>query len=212
MIYNLNPPGLETQFEFNIPWQDNIQRVALYFSGGLDSLALLALLAHEIAQSQRPNTPIMALTVTKHDGATDHAERLITAITQSRGLNLLHYNDIVNTPWGLESGRIGIRVFKQVKESLGPDTLIYAGINRMAPDHLRPFSQRLNIEYPDSSPNFLAPFLQLHKPQMVNLLYQLNYSEFIPLTHSCTVQAQGECGQCYSCQERRWGLGLGQIH
>ena len=91
---------------------------------------------------------------------------------------------------------------------------IYMGINRMAPDDIRPFEQRLKINYGNVTHGYMyiAPFLFLHKPQILDIYYKLECEDLIPYTHSCTTLKIGACGECYSCAERKWGFdALGKI-
>jgi 7-cyano-7-deazaguanine synthase in queuosine biosynthesis len=84
----------------------------------------------------------------------------------------------------------------------------YMGINRMAPDEIRPFPQKLIIDYgwTPIGKVFSAPFLFLHKPQILDIIYQLGCEDLIPYTRSCNVQSDDPCGECYSCAERKWGF------
>ena len=76
----------------------------------------------------------------------------------------------------------------------------------MAPDDIRPFSQKLNVVYRDEPYIYRSPFLSLHKPQILDIYYKLGCENIIQYTHSCTVQAVGSCNNCYSCKEREWGF------
>jgi 7-cyano-7-deazaguanine synthase in queuosine biosynthesis len=82
------------------------------------------------------------------------------------------------------------------------------GINKMAPDDIRPFKQTLKIEYGNSKYNsyYSSPFLFLHKPQIIDILYKLNCEDLIPYTQSCNTLQVGKCGECYACAERKWGF------
>ena len=84
----------------------------------------------------------------------------------------------------------------------------------MAPDDIRPFSQRLTVDYVNTKTfnKVTSPFLFLHKPHIVDLIYQLGCEDVISLTQSCSAQPIGNCGTCYACAERKWGFdALGKI-
>ena len=52
----------------------------------------------------------------------------------------------------------------------------------------------------------VSPFANLHKPQILDLLYKLDCDDLIPYTHSCVMTPVGTCNNCFSCDERAWGF------
>lgn len=193
-------------FRFEIPASAEIQRVALYFSGGLNSLALLGLIIEELKSTGRGSMPLMAFTVAKKVSTANHAAELIKTVSERSGLEIQHLNDIENNEPAYSFGRIGRVPLIKIWEKYHRDTLIYAGMSVMAPDDIRPFKQKLRVEYPTESRYFLMPFRDLIKPEVVEILHCLGYQDLIGLTHSCTAQSPGACGKCYSCMDRQWGL------
>lgn len=206
MKFTLGSGDLHRDFEFTINWRPHHRRVAVYFSGGLDSAALLMLVLAELERTGRHDVPVLALTVEKKDGAQDWAAGLFQRIRTKTTQPLQHINGIANDEPAISQGRVGLASLQAVWRDYAADTIIYAGINQQAPDDVRPFEQSLQIQYPRHHAYFQSPFYDLHKPQIVDLLIQLGHEDLIEHTHSCTVQAQGECGSCYSCMERAWGL------
>lgn len=188
---------------FEIP---ETQRVAVYFSGGLNSLALLGLIINELKNTGRNNMPVMAFTVAKKVSTAGPAADLTKIISERSGLEIQHLNDIENNEPAYSFGRIGRVPLIKLWDQYHSDTLIYAGMSTMAPDDIRPFKQKLKVQYPTESRYFLMPFLDLIKPEIVEILHHLGYQDLISRAHSCTVQSKGACGECYSCQDRHWGL------
>ena len=220
----LGPDNLQTELEFEIFKKIGkftttagrigvINKVGVYASGGLDSTALLCLILSELQNINRHDIPVICFTIKKSDGPTYYATRLIKKVEEQFGVSLQHVNNITNDYLPDQKGNIGSGPIKFIKQYV-PNMVVYMGINRTAPDDVRPFSERLEINYGLSihTPSYSAPFLFMHKPQILDILYQLGCDDLIPYTHSCTVQEIGACGKCYSCLERQWGFdALGKI-
>ena len=216
----LGPPSMSIDFEFTLfkthgkftivdgKLSCPIRNFGLYFSGGLDSAALLCLMIEE-RKSLKLDTPLTAFTVYKNEFSTLHARKALDAIEKHYDIHVDHVTDIPNDPDANIKGNLGSNAMKFVSE-YKPHMLLYMGINRMAPDDVRPFKEKLNIDYGFStvSKHYRAPFLFLHKPHIVDIFYKLNCEDIIPYTQSCSVLKQGKCGQCYACKEREWGFTL----
>jgi hypothetical protein len=204
MKLKLGPAQLETDFEFMIP--SSISEVAVYLSGGLDSAALLCLILTELKNTQRLElTSIKCFTVIKNDGSMDYADTVVKAISKLFEKEIHHLNYIDNDEDSILKGRVGISTSQTLWKSKGPNTKIFMAINKMAPDDIRPFKQTLKVAYIEN-PFYDAPFINLHKPQILDIFYKLGCEEIIPITHSCTSIVVGSCKTCYSCQERIWGF------
>ena len=65
---------------------------------------------------------------------------------------------------------------------------------------------KIDYGFNENSYVFNSPFLFMHKPQILDILYKLGCESVIPYTHSCTQLEVGQCGLCYSCEERAWGF------
>lgn len=188
------------------------ENFGVYLSGGIDSVALLCLILAE-RKSLNLDTPVTAFTIDKSDGPTYHAVNVLNKIREHFNVEIEHINDIPNDLDADKKGNIGVECMKYI-HGLKPDMLLYMGINRMAPDDIRPFKERLIVDYGYEQVTrfYRAPFLFLHKPQILDILYKLNCEDIIPYTHSCTVLKDGMCGECYSCKEREWGFSaLGKV-
>ncbi len=204
MKLTLGPPSISAEFDFSI--SEAVNEVAVYLSGGLDSAALLCLILTELRDTQRLTTvSVKCLTVTKDDGSMDYAAGVVKAISKLFEKDIEHINNIPNDADSILKGRVGLATVQELWKTKSANTVLYMAVNRMAPDDIRPFKQTLKIVYIDS-PYYQAPFIDLHKPQILDLFYKLNCEEIIPITHTCTVIPTGVCEQCYSCQERKWGF------
>lgn len=204
MKLTLGPAQLSVNFEFEIP--DNINKVSVYLSGGLDSAVLLCLILTELKNTERlSKVSVECLTVVKNDGSMNRASNVVKAISALFQKEILHVNNISNDLDSVLKGRVGSAAIQSVWKNRELNTIYYMAVNRMAPDNIRPFKQTLKIFYKDS-PYYESPFLNLHKPQILDLFFKLNCEEIIPITHTCTVNAITPCKECYSCQERKWGF------
>jgi hypothetical protein len=211
MKLTLGPSTLSTELDFTIPTLTQtgkeVTRVGIFSSGGHDSGALLCLIMAELKATGKLDTiPVTAFTIVKDEGSTYYSQRVVSKISEHFGVPISHVNNIPNSEPAYSKGRIGnlpiIKTWGQNQHNM----ILFMSINRMAPDDIRPFKQKLEIYYPDEKNFYKAPFLLLHKPQILDIYYKLGCEDIIQYTHSCTVQAVGTCNNCYSCKEREWGF------
>ena len=206
----LGPNDLATELDFTIPtniWNNKVNRVGVYVSGGHDSSALLCLILSELKATGRlETTPVTAFTIVKDEGSTYYSQRIVKKVSELFGVPITHTNNVPNSKSAYTAGRIGGEPIQKIWLENFRDMIIYMAVNRMAPDNIRPFTQKLNIFYKDKTNIYRSPFLLLHKPQILDIYYKLGCESIIQYTHSCTVQAIGSCNNCYSCKEREWGF------
>jgi 7-cyano-7-deazaguanine synthase in queuosine biosynthesis len=200
----IGPDHLSTTLDFTIP-ETNI--VGIFMSAGLDSTSLLCLILEELKNTNRLNTvPVIAFTVYKHTFETVYATRMIKLISTHYGIDIIHENNLTNTEpflsWGLINSHDHI---KRINEKYGKDITLYMSVNNMPPENIKKFKGRLGFVYQNTVNNY-RPFLNLYKPQMINIMYKLKVEFLIPYTHSCSRQPIGKCNACYSCEERAWGF------
>lgn len=194
------------EFDFSVP---DVQRIGVIFSGGLDSLTLMCLILHDLKNQGRLNsTDVKAYTFKKFDDAPRYASRLIQLISERFSVQIEHENFMEND--GYDQGRVGSQSYTALYNRREVD-VIYWGINNSAPDVVRPFPQKLKINYGtekqwEKNPYVKAPFVSLYKPQIFDILLQLGYQDLVPYTHSCCVLASENCNECYSCLERKWAI------
>jgi len=207
----LGPDELSVPFNFTIPTHlkngNEVKRVGLYSSGGMDSSALMCLIMSELKATGRLETvPVTAFTIVKNEGSTYYSHRIVDKVSEHFGVRITHVNNLENDEEANAQGRIGRTPLVNTYLQNRQDMMFYIGINRMAPDDIRPFEHTLKLFYKDEQVLYKAPFLLLHKPQITDIYYKLGCEDIIQYTHSCTTQAIGPCNNCYSCSERKWGL------
>lgn len=192
------------EFLFSVP---DVPRIGVIFSGGLDSLTLMSLILQELKNQSRLNsTTVKAYTFKKFDDAPRYAARLIDLISSRFSVQIEHENFMDND--GYHQGRVGSQSYNALYSRREVD-VIYWGFNNTAPDNVRPFPQKLKINYGtekqwENNSYVKAPFLTLYKPQIFDILLQLGFQDIVPYTHSCCVLASENCNECYSCVERKW--------
>jgi hypothetical protein len=88
---------------------------------------------------------------------------------------------------------------------------VFSACNKV-PTHLNPKNYIHNDTPPIRGPslNFqhLRPFINLYKPEIVEIYRQEGIMDLIDMTYSCGYSINLECGNCFFCLEKKWGLGL----
>jgi hypothetical protein len=217
MILTLGPDNLSTTLDFTI-WKkaglftlvnDTIHspniKIGVYLSGGLDSAALLCLILAELKTLGKLNDiPVTCFTVDKNDSSTVSSVQVLDQIKKHFNCDIVHVNNLKNDPIPNLEGNIGPNVISQIR-NYDPIMILYMGINRMAPPELKTYKHPLKIDYGYNKTSNI-PFLFLHKPHIIDILYKLGCEDIIPYTRSCTQVDVGTCGECYACEERAWGF------
>jgi 7-cyano-7-deazaguanine synthase in queuosine biosynthesis len=57
-----------------------------------------------------------------------------------------------------------------------------------------------------SSSKIIFPFVDFLKTDILKIMFDEKQDDLIPITHSCTEQAVGDCNQCWQCTERAWAF------
>lgn len=99
-----------------------------------------------------------------------------------------------------------------VKDILAIDPgYVYTGCNNILTGIL-PTNDVNGVYFPIRGKPFnefhLRPFMSMHKGEILSLFREHDVLDMLPLTHSCGVTPYGtpECGACYFCLEKAWGL------
>ena len=178
-----------TNFTFDI--RQYPKKIALLFSGGVESTLLLYLLNQEIQNTDhelsvfvldRPNKPLIK-------------SREMFAKIGKGSLNVLHIPEVKywqQIPFATE-------ILKQQYD------VVLRGMNKYPSDQsIRP-DRLFNFQESDK---LKLPFKDLEKHQTIRAFYKLGIEELLPFTHSCGLHLDVPCGQCFNCRERRWGYNL----
>ena len=166
-------------------------RVALSFSGGMDSTLILYMLLKD-KEEKAQNTDIHCFTATQV-GTKKHAMNIL-ALPEFAG-RVIHHTDVPNP--------ISESVKPMNQKLIADGWHVYVGSNQT------PLEQ-IGGRYPprpqqnSSNPNVHLPLLFLFKYHILDAYYQLGIEHILPITHSCTEIVDGECGKCFACLERKW--------
>jgi len=209
----LGPDNLSTEFDFNFEeankkLQKKYNKIGLYFSGGIDSTALLLVIINELIKTEKINQiPIHCFTIIKKDFATDNSVKVIEKVKAKFNIEIQHTNYIPNYK-NLEHV-LGVPLLRQLYLD-NIDTLFFTGINKTPSEELVKFKNKLAIHYGYFKDRTLyySPFLYMNKTQILDIFYKLNCEDILEHTYSCNVHPTMPCGDCYSCEERAWGFQL----
>ena len=186
----------------------HFDKIGVCLSGGLDSAALLCLILTELKNTNMLELiPVTCFTVIKNDGATFYADRLVRKVREKFGCQIEHVTNIGNPHVNKFPSLVDAGVMRHLTH-LKKNMIYYVGMN-LPPLGLTEFnnsSLALHSQIFAMNNHLVAPFLNMHKPQLIDILYKLNCDDLIQYTHSCVMQPVGHCDNCFSCEERAWGF------
>lgn len=194
----------QTQVEISLP--EKPSKIGVMVSGGADSALLLYLLCKENHEVHNNKHQIIPFTVPKSDGAVQYGPRVIKYINDSYGYNLPHTIFVGDGELSHKnqvfSGIIGaVNNPKQID-------LLYLGENQNPPPQFKikgMYPNRIQqIEF-----DFVKhPFIKLYKNHIMSMYFSLGLQDLLKITHTCTANPRGVCGECFACDERAWGLSM----
>jgi len=191
----------------NIKLPEGKQRIGVMLSGGADSAVLLYLICLE-RKMDRGTQDIIPFTVARPDGAWDYVLPIVQWVRTKLELTEEHLPDPIKvgdpTVHHSKQGHTGEH---DARTKHGIEHIFYG--SQAHPD------QSLIVlpgEYPNRPagvdlPGTTCPFALVDKRHTISLYDIFDVWPLIELTHSCTAQTEGRCGECYNCKEREWALG-----
>lgn len=182
-------------------------RYGIMFSGGLDSAVLLYLIL-DTAQKNKITIPIQIFTIPKNDGSHLYVNNILKYFKNYFGLELpdITYVGDPNQHHTIQSREAVKEIFLKYPEV----DFIYFATNQN-PTHDFDYSKYSITEYPNrvkssSHPKVLMPFINMYKDEILKFVFEYEQQELLMLTHTCTEQKTGRCGQCFQCNERAWAF------
>ena len=168
-------------------------KIAVSFSGGMDSTLMLYLLLKE-KELRGLSTEIHCFTATQV-GTKIHSQNVL-ALPEFAG-KVVHHTDCDNP----------------ISESVKPMTLklLDEGWQVFAASNATPLED-IGGRYPprpaknSEVKNLHLPFVFLFKYHIVDSYFRLGIDHIIETTHTCTEWIHGECGECFACREKFWGF------
>lgn len=186
---------------FQMPKVDLTRSLGIMLSGGLDSSILLMLLNEFV-----PSEQIHIFTVPRADNAYYYATELVKSINQQYQTNFRQPCMVSNG-----QGFHGAQVWKGIQEVLS--TYSFVDILYLA-ENIPPDKSQIefNTVYPVRARSsnihhkIKMPFWHLKKYHIIDIARQFRWLDLLNYTHSCCVQAEGRCGNCFNCLEREWAI------
>jgi hypothetical protein len=178
---------------------NNHKNIGLLISGGFDS-TLLSYLAHSYRRENNTNNTFEFFTVPRYDDSTIHAERII---------NYLYKEFDVSWPWHIvgdpdlhftQQVASGIREVLLTDNYLNIDMLLTG--DNIIPPKWATGPPRKRGEHP----RLYKPFFDYTKDTMVQLAIDMNLTEIMTITHTCTESKTLRCNMCWQCKERAWAF------
>lgn len=189
IIAGLEPNDMRV---LNVEMQ-NLDKVAVTFSGGMDSTLLLYMLIKD-KEERGLNTEIHCFTATQV-GTKIHSQNVL-ALPEFAG-KVIHHTD-VNNP--IDEG-----VKPMIQQLLDDGWFVYCATNAVPLEEIGGRYPQRPKKNPDNM-NLNLPFAFLFKYHIVAAYYELGIQHVIPVTHTCTQIEYGECGECFACREKKWGF------
>lgn len=177
-------------------------KIGVMTSGGVDSSIMLYLLALVNRDECGGKHTLQPFTVPRLGGAMEHAPKVINFINSKLGTaipNVMEVGD-TNAPHR-EQVQLGINDALNVLDV----RVVYVGDNLTPPSN---FQMKGTYPSRNTAPLMYVkrPFMTLFKSHVVDLISQLGVEDILPSTHTCTELTVGRCGECFACDERRWGF------
>lgn len=169
------------------------EKVAVTFSGGMDSTLLLYMLLKD-KEEKGLKTEIHCFTATQC-GTKTHSKNVLS--TPEFAGKVIHHTDVDNP----------------ISESVRPviNGLLNSGWVTYGASNAVPLEQ-IGGRYPPrpeknpNNPNLHLPFVFLFKYHILDAYYKLNIQHLLSVTHTCTEQHDGECEECFACREKSWAF------
>jgi hypothetical protein len=179
------------------------KKYGIMLSGGLDSAVLMYLILKE-----NKNINIQPFSIPKHDGSHMFVDRILEYFKAQFDIEIPS-TILVGDPdvhHSQQSTRAVEHIFKQYPSI----DFIYFATNQN-PTHDFDYSLYPKGSYPNRvkaapHPKILMPFIELYKDEILKIVFDNGQEELLQLTHSCTEQKTGRCGQCFQCNERAWAF------
>tara|TARA_B100000131_G_scaffold82697_1_gene79679 strand:+ start:8701 stop:9372 length:672 start_codon:yes stop_codon:yes gene_type:complete len=200
-------------YDYIKPWHESDKTIGVIMSGGFDS-AVLWHMVYE--QCLKHKVKIKAFTVPKPDGSILYANRVLEESCKYFGTKRIHTIPVGPVDKSNREPDDETLVFwlnKGIREAYieqGADVM-FLGTNPFADDIL---------EWSDELPKgrvfatgtiyediIKMPFEKLTKEWLVRIAYEEGRLEALSeITHTCTMQPRGRCGECFWCKERDWAF------
>jgi len=188
---------------------DSNLNCAILLSGGLDS----AILMYQLLQANK-NINLQPFTIPKSDGSYLYVKDILNYFEDHFNTSIpdtIHVGD-PTVHHTLQSKTAVVEIL----EKFSHIDQIYFATNQN-PTHSFDYSKYPVGGFPNrvkgsDHPKIQMPFIDMYKDEILKFVFDNKQEELLFLTHTCTEQKTGRCGQCFQCNERQWAFDqLGKI-
>lgn len=180
-------------FNFRLPQQ--VSKIAVLVSGGLDS-ALLYYLCQKENKSSKIKHSIVPVVIVRDSECINLAQAVVDSIHSDFSLPYVSVQ-IIN-----DSSSVDEIVYNSIKKIYYMFDKIYVGLSQRSHFH-RDYFFPPNIK---SSSKIKFPIRKLKKYHLIDLCFQFGQENLFHLTNSCFINDIGRCHTCAGCLERKWGF------
>jgi 7-cyano-7-deazaguanine synthase in queuosine biosynthesis len=168
--------------------------IALLFSGGVESTLLLYLISMGIVRHY-PNKRLILYILDRYNKPIEKAHTVVNMVFNKTKLpaplkilsipKVLHHREI-----SLAFKIIGLQ-----------HAIVICGFNKypdddsIKPKHLVEINEGKKVKF---------PFAHVGKNVIIQEFFNLGISDILPFTHSCGLNFDIPCGECFNCRERTW--------
>jgi hypothetical protein len=176
-----------------------VRKIGVFVSGGFDSGLLLYLIGDTIKQHNlQIETTIFV--VPRFDDSVVHATRIAEWVGHDTNLkyNIVYIGDpTLHHSKQVESGII------ELMDDLNGVEAIFTGATTNPPIEL---PGEAPLRGKPAKPIIQRPLLPYNKSDTVRAAIELNLTNLMILSHTCTQSKNLRCGKCWQCSERAWGF------
>lgn len=179
---------------------NDVDRIGVMLSGGMDSALLLYLLG------KHTTNEIKCFTVKKHDGADLYVDGIVDWINIKLQKNI-PYSFRVGNP-NLHHEQIIVNALYLVRNEC---EVVYLAGNKYPENILPNGPRRIRV---GTGKSVRQPFFDYFKTDILRTYVHDDILDLLQFTHTCTEQCSGRCNVCWQCKERQWAfneLGLKDI-
>ena len=175
-------------------YSDNI---CLLFSGGVDSALIFYLVAKEI-QEKYSNKTLTLYVIDRYNRPLDHAYRVYDLLCKKLDTDRFRLNTVEIPP---SENFEEIKILSKIIKSQNIHDMLLCGINKypdditIRPKFIADFTETDFVKY---------PLKNYTKDAIINQFYKLGIEDILPYTHSCGLNNDTPCEQCFNCRERIW--------
>lgn len=192
------PENDKREIEISLPTDK--KKIGVMLSGGADSAILLYLLALERKLGESDHE-LIPFTVARPDGAWNYVKPIADKVKSMLGVEFADPIQVGDST--LHHSMQGRSGELEARAKYGVEHCFYG--SQQHPPVPMPGDYPARPDQIDL-PGTTIPFALIDKRHTLGLYEVFQAWPLIELTHSCTVQTVGRCGECYNCKERKWAL------